>query len=154
MLDPCSDASQFLCVKHHMMCDGWRWGLSEGVCADPDFFLCSVWCRPVETARAGSCLDWAGASGPLASPEQRQVRSFSWRSSHSLLTSRQHTTVHPSLLSHNTFGFSLLSSGSKDSFAHFSVLQHSADWLLTIDPTLTIFILKWEMIKNIKLLDR
>lgn len=87
--------------------------------------------RPVETARAGSCLDWAGASGPLASPEQRQVRSFSWRSSHSLLTSRQHTTVHPSLLSHNTFGFSLLSSGNKDtvlpSFLSCSVLLINSD---------------------------
>ncbi|KAG7237837.1 hypothetical protein INR49_031731 [Caranx melampygus] len=29
--------------------------------------------RPVQTTRADSCLDWAGASRPLTSPQQRQA---------------------------------------------------------------------------------
>lgn len=70
---------------------------------------CSVWSgRPVQTARADSCLDWAGASRPLTPPQQRQVRAFSWLSSHSPLTTQRHTTVYPSLLSHThtQLGFS------------------------------------------------
>lgn len=78
-------------------------GFSVHVCAYLNFFFSDSFCsargKPVQTARADSCLDWAGASRSLTSPQQRQVRAFSWLSSHLPLTARQHTTVNPSLLS-------------------------------------------------------
>lgn len=97
------------------MCDRWRWWRRRGspsvcVCANLNFFFC----RPVQTARADSCLDWAGASRSLASPQQRQVRAFSWRASHFPLTRQQHTTVNPSLLSQRKLGFPLQSQGNKE----------------------------------------
>lgn len=96
-------------------------GLSERVCVcvcQSEFLLLllSAAQRPAQTARADSCLDWAGASGPLASPQQRQVRAFSWLSSHFPLTGRQHTTVNPSPLSQSKLGFPLPSRGNRETF--------------------------------------
>lgn len=94
-------------------------GIPERVCVCANlnfFFFCSVRHRPAQTARADSCLDWAGASGPLASPQQRQVRAFSWLSSHFPLTGRQHTTVNPSPLSQSKLGFPLQSRGNRETF--------------------------------------
>lgn len=70
------------------------------LCVSPSLSLpgkCSVWSGPVQTTRADSCLDWAGASRPLTSLQQRQVSAVSWQPSHSPLTTPRHTTVNPSL---------------------------------------------------------
>lgn len=82
--------------------------LSSSPCLSLILPLRSVWSRPVQTTRADSCLDWVGASRPLTSPQQRQVRAFSWLSSHSALTTPPHTTVNPSLLSHTKLVFGMV----------------------------------------------
>lgn len=122
-VDACSGAWHSYCVSCTYASFNVWWmkvveevELSKRVCANLNFFFCSVWCRPVQTARTDSCLDWAGASRPLAAPQQRQVRPFSWLSSHLPLTSQQHTTVNPSLLSQSKLGFPLQSQGNRETF--------------------------------------
>lgn len=52
-------------------------GAPQACVCQSEFLLLLRVVQTCSDSEADSCLDWAGASRPLASPQQRQVRAFS-----------------------------------------------------------------------------